>query len=397
MNIPETLTKMIGSSDALSSMASRLGLGQGEANKAVSAAVPALLAGFSQIASTKQGAEQLAQATGRSDSSLLENLSTAFSTRGDRVAEQGSGLLNSLFSGSGLSMLPSILSRFTGVGEGVMGKLMGMLTPVVLGFLGKQNGGGGAAGLANLLSGQKDYIKGAMPTGLFSSLSSAIPGIGNFFGGAARQAGDIAKGAANTASSAYESAMDTGRETVHATTSSAKRWAVPAAIALALLAVVMLWARKNRVSSTAVEQTPTPSAVSVSRNAAPEAVGAPSRAVSGIAASADFVTETSKLITDATATISNVASGGSPEASIPKLKEINEKLAGLKSTWNTLPESARMSAQQALAPMVSKLESAAQPVTALPAVGDSLRPHIDELLKNLRSFTGQPPAKPSTF
>jgi hypothetical protein len=395
MNIPETLTKMIGSSDALSSIASRVGLGQGEANKAVSAAVPALLAGFSQIASTKQGAEQLAEAAGRSDSSLLENLGTAFSTRGDRVAEQGSGLLNSLFSGSGLSMLPSILSRFSGVGEGVMGKLLGMLTPVVLGFLGKQNGGGGAAGLANLLSGQKDYIKGAMPTGLFSSLSSAIPGIGNFFGGAAGQAGDMVRSAAATAGSAYQSAVDTGRDAVHTTTSSARRWLVPAAVALALLAVVLLWSRRNRVTTAEIE-TPRPAPATVSRNSAPEAVGAPSRAASGIAASGDFVTETSKLITEATATISNVASGGSPEASIPKLKEINEKLAGLKSTWNALPESARASAQQALAPMVSKLESTVQPVTALPAIGDSLRPHIDELLRNLRSLTGQP-AKPSTF
>lgn len=397
MNIPETLTKMIGSSDALGSIASRLGLGQGEANKAVSAAVPALLAGFSQIASTKQGAEQLAQAAGRTDSSLLENLTGALSTRGDRVAEQGSGMLNSLFSGSPLSMLPSILARFSGVGEGVMGKLLGMITPVVLGFLGKQSGGAGASGIANLLAGQKDFIKGAMPTGLFSSLSSAIPGISNFFGGAARQAGDLAKGAASTASSAYQSTVDAGREAVFETTSSARRWALPVAIALALIAVVMLWARKNRVTTAEVEQAPKAPSVAVSRNSAPESVGAPSRSVSGIAASGDFVTEASRLITDATATVSNVATGGSAETAIPKLKEINQKLAGLKSTWNALPESARSSAQQALAPMVSKLESAAQPVAALPAIGDGLRPHIDELLKNLRSLTGQPAAKPSTF
>lgn len=394
MNIPETLTKMIGNSDALNSIASRFGLGQGEANKAVSAAVPALLAGFSQIASTKQGAEQLAQAAGQSDSSILDNLSTTLSTRGDRVAEQGSGLLNSLFSGSGLSMLPSILSRFSGVGEGIMGKILGMLTPVVLGFLGKQNASGGAAGLASLLSGQKDYIKGAMPTGLFSSLSSAIPGIGNFFGGAARQAGDIAKGAATTATSAYQSAVDPGRDAMHTTASSARRWAVPAAVALALLAVILLWSRRNRVTTAEIE-TPMPAAVS--RNSTPQSVGAPSRSASGIAASSDFVTETSRLITDATAALSDVARGGSTETTIPKLKEINGKLAGLKSTWNTLPESAQANARQALAPLVSKLESTVQPAAALPVVGDSLRPHIDELMANLRALTGPAPAKPSTF
>ena len=396
MNIPETLTKLIGSNDALNSIASRLGLGQAEANKAVSAAIPALLAGFSQIASTKQGAEQLAQAATRSDPSLLDNLTSSLTTRGDRVAEQGSGLLNSLTGGTGLSMLPSILSRFSGVGEGIMGKLLGMLTPVVLGFLGKQNAGSGAAGIASLLSGQKDYIKGAMPAGLLSSLSSDIPGIGNFFGGAARQVGEMAKGAATNASSAYQSVLDSGRDAVQTSASSTRRWVVPAAVVLALLAVVMLWARKNRVSSATAEQTSTP-AIAVSRNAAPQSVGAPSRSVSGIAASSDIVSETSRLISDATTAVSNLATGGSAETTIPKLKEINEKLAGLKSTWNALPESARVSAQQSLAPMVSKLESAVQPVIALPAAGESLRPHIDELMKNLRSLTGQPPAKISTF
>ncbi|HVK57714.1 MAG TPA: DUF937 domain-containing protein, partial [Candidatus Kapabacteria bacterium] len=141
MNLPETLMNMIGNSGALDSISSSLGLGKTETNKAVSAAVPALLAGFSQVASTKQGAQQLAQAAARTDTSLLDNLGSAVSTEGDRLGEQGSGILNSIFSGagsSGLAMLPSILSRFSGVGEGTIGKLLGMLTPILLGVLGKQ-------------------------------------------------------------------------------------------------------------------------------------------------------------------------------------------------------------------------------------------------------------------
>jgi hypothetical protein len=60
----------------------------------------------------------------------------------------------------------------------------------------------------------------------------------------------------------------------------------------------------------------------------------------------------------------------------------------MKSTWNALPTSAQASAQQAIAPQISRLESAAQSVAALPAVGDSLRPHINELIKNLRALMG---------
>jgi hypothetical protein len=392
MNIPETLIKLIGNNDALNSIASSLGLGREQASQAVTASVPTLLAGFSQAASTQQGAEQLAQAAEHSDANLMDNLTSAFSTRGERVAEQGSGMLNSIFGGSGVvSMLPSVLSRFTGIGEGIMGKLLGMLTPVVLGFLGKQAGAAGPSGIANLLSEQKDYIKQALPSGLASSLSSAIPGMGNFLGGAARQGGDLAKSAATTAQTAYQSTYDTARGAARTSTPSTMRWAVPALVALAVLAIIFMWTRKNRVTET----TSIP-AVAAPQRPVPDSIGAPSRAVSGAAASSsDLVNETSKLITDATSTLGDIARGASAETTVPKLKEINEKLAGMKSMWNTLPESARATAQNGLTPLVSKLEAAAQPVMALPAVGESIRPYITEMLKNLRSLSGAPAAPPS--
>ncbi len=379
---------MLGSSGALDSISSSLGLGKTETNKAVSAAVPALLAGFSQVASTKQGAEQLARGVARTDSSLLDNLGSAFSGRADQISEQGSGILRSIFGSAGsggLATLPSILSRFSGMGEGVFGKLLGMLTPILLGTLGKQ-AGSGASGIASLLMGQKNNIMSAMPAGLLGSLTSAIPGVGELFGNATRQAGDFARSGASAAQSAFESTYDAGRETYQKAGPSGRRWAVPALIALAIIALLGMLARRNR-APTAADRSSTPS-VSVARNATPDAVGIPARAVSGTATSTAVVTDTSRLIADATSTLTAAASGASTESTIPRLKAINEKLAGLKSSWNALPESARATAQQAIAPQISRLESAAKPVAALPAVGDSLRPHIDELIRNFRSLTG---------
>ena len=395
MNLPETLMNMIGSPGALDSIGTSLGLGRSETNKAVSAAVPALLAGFSQVASTKQGAEQLTQAAARTDTTLLDNLGNAFSSKGEHLSEQGSGLLNSLFSGagnSGLAMLPQILSRFSGVGEGMIGKLLGMLTPILLGALGKQSGSG-PSGIVNLLMGQKDNIKSAMPAGLFSSLSGAIPAVGDFFGNATRQVGDLTRGGATAAQNAYASTYDAGREVIQDTAPSARRWAVPALIALAVIALLTVLARKNRVT-TATETASTPS-VSVSRNTTPDAVGIPARGVTGSAKSTDIVTDTSRLIADATSTLTAAASGTSTESTIPKLKEINERLVAMKSAWNALPASAQAAAKQAIAPQIRRLESAAQPIAALPAVGDSLRPHINELVKNLHSLTGTQETTPA--
>src|SRR5258705_6710382 len=88
------------------------------------------------------------------------------------------------------SKLVNVLSRFTCVGECSTSKLLGILTPVVLGFLGKQQKSMGlnAGGLANLLTGQKDNIRAAMPAGLDTALSSALPGVSQLFGGGARAA-----------------------------------------------------------------------------------------------------------------------------------------------------------------------------------------------------------------
>jgi len=82
---------------------------------------------------------------------------------GPHEAESGVGASNpltSLLGGAGLGQIASVLSKFTGVGEGGMGKLLGMLTPVVLGVIGKQSKGMDAAGLASMLS-DRNLLPGA--------------------------------------------------------------------------------------------------------------------------------------------------------------------------------------------------------------------------------------------
>jgi len=371
MNIPEMLMKYLANSDTLNSISSAVGLGREETSKAVSASVPALLAALTQTASSTQGAQQLANAVAQQDTGLLDNISGNISAKGGQIAQQGSSLLSSILGGSQISTISSILSRFVGVGEGAIGKILGMLGPIVLGFLGRQSAGLGASGLSNLLLSQKDHIRSAMPSGLASMLSSGIPGLGDIIGTSKQYAEPTT---AASSRNVYERPV---------VASSPARWLVPSLVALALLALLAMWARRGKVpEETVAVRTP-----ATQRNTTPEAVGAPVRSATGVATSENFVSETSRLVSEATKALTDVRDTTSANAAIDKLKDINARLDSSRSVWTSLPDSTRTLAQSTLTPLVTRLESAAQPVLNMPAVGDMIRPQVNELLKNLRTYT----------
>jgi hypothetical protein len=160
--------------ELIGKMASSSGLDRGTTQSAVSAFVPAILSGLSDLAAKPGGARQIADAIAEQPSGILSNLAATLS--GAQTADKGSGLLASLLGGGVLNTLVSTLSRFVGIGEGSTRTLMGLLTPVILGILGREQRAQGleASGLARMLMGQKDQISAAMPGGLSDLLSSRV-------------------------------------------------------------------------------------------------------------------------------------------------------------------------------------------------------------------------------
>ena len=98
------------------------------------------------------------------------------------MASQGSSLLSSLLGGGVANLLASTVGKFLGIGEGPVKTVMGLLTPVILGVLGNQQRAANldSNGLARLLSGQKDQIAEAIPSGLSKALkiSGLFPSVG---------------------------------------------------------------------------------------------------------------------------------------------------------------------------------------------------------------------------
>ncbi len=381
MNIIEIIMKLLGSGDTISKIASLLGVGQDQAGKAVGAAVPSILAGLMGAASKPEGAGLLASILGKQDSGLLDNIGGLLGS-GAETGVGSSNPLSSLLGGSGLGAIAGALGKFTGLGDSGSGKLLGMLTPVVLGAVGKASSGLDAGGIANMLLGQKSNITSALPSGLGSLLGSAVPGRSNFLGdatGAASQAASAATGAAQAAARTATAAAQQATHQAEKATSSIGKFLIPLLIAGAALFLLPKMCSKAD------------KAVDKAADAAKGAKDAVAGAAAAVTDSTAFTGDLSNILSTATEAIGTIKDEASATAALPKLQELTAKLGGLKALWSKMPAAAQAVVGSQISPLIAKLREAIQPVLALPVVGDKVKPIADEMLTALAAFA---PAQP---
>jgi hypothetical protein len=160
--------------EVVGKLASASGLDSGTAQSAVTAAVPSILSALAGVAARPGGAQELATAAANQPTDILGSIAGGL-TGSAQVAEKGTSLLSSLLGGDALGLLASAVSRFTGIGEGTTRTLMGLLTPLIMRFLGREQRTAGldANGLARMLTGQKEEIEAAMPSGLSRLLGTS--------------------------------------------------------------------------------------------------------------------------------------------------------------------------------------------------------------------------------
>jgi hypothetical protein len=152
----------------VSRIASALGLNQTSTQKAIVAAVPALLAALISYVSKPQGAAKLTEVVRKQEPGVLASLASVIGEPGQKaLIDQGGSVLTSLLGGKTLSALTGAVGQYAGIGNEGSKSLMGLLGPIALGVLGQQQRDKGldAAGLANLLTSQKNNIAGALPSG----------------------------------------------------------------------------------------------------------------------------------------------------------------------------------------------------------------------------------------
>jgi hypothetical protein len=159
----------------LSQLSQQLGTDEKTTREALPAAMTALLGGLSQNSLNPQGAQQLSSALDRDhDGSLLDNLSGALLGRAGNV--NPGGILGHVFGGR-RPAVESQVGRSTGLNQQQVGRLLMLLAPIVLAYLGRQQRqrGGAAAGpgaITDILNGERRHVEETHPQqgGLLGSL-----------------------------------------------------------------------------------------------------------------------------------------------------------------------------------------------------------------------------------
>src|SRR5579871_4066730 len=154
--------------DIVSRIATALGLNRNDAQSGVGAAVPALLAAFGGLADKSGGAQSLVN-TIKQQSGVLDNFASMIGGNNQSsFIERGSSLLTSLLGSHDQAALTGAVSRFAGLGQNKAGSLLGLLTPVVMGLIGRQVGTRGldVGSLTSLLASQREQIAQALPAGM---------------------------------------------------------------------------------------------------------------------------------------------------------------------------------------------------------------------------------------
>lgn len=357
MNLVELVQGQL-SADVIGKLAGRLGTSSDTTRTAVTAAVPTLLGALGSVASTRDGASRLASTLDSFDISGQGNVTQALA-HGKSSQDLGTKLLGSLFGNGMLSGLANALGRFTGLGSGSTASLLGALTPIVLGVLKRhaQGMGANASGLTQLLEGQQQNIVDAMPSGL----SNTLAGVSGLSG--------LTDWARDTAGSVYQAGRTAASETAstaHATVAgnTALRWVLPV-LALLILGGVLWWWGSSSTPQLSVSVPP------------------PSLGTDQVARLTGQVTDFFRSATDTFAGIKDAASA---EMAVPKLRELSTTLDTLRFTMNQLPVDARAKLVTLMKDQSAKLMPTLDSAVTLPAVGNTVKPFVDELRRKLNAI-----------
>jgi hypothetical protein len=371
--------------DMVAKIASALGLDRTILQKAIAAAIPALLAYIGNAASKPGGERQLANALAQQPSGALDTLMNIVGGSGQRsLAEQksfvesGWSLLSGLLGGSTQDALTRTIGRYAGIGEGTSKSLVGMLGPVVLDVLGQHQRRAGldTSGLANLLTEQKQQIAAALPSGFAEQMRAA--GLTDALEGSLRDGARAASTAADRIGSAPRAAMARAEEAASVARSApAAQWPywVLGLAALAALA----WFLGNWGGQRVAEQ-PRPTTTAEPR----ETVG---RGTANLAVSeATLADQVTSSIGALRTTLTGITDPTSARAALPKLREVTAQLDNVHAMSAQLPPESQKALAARITAAMPTINSAIERILAAPGVGDVARPAINELRARLDSL-----------
>jgi hypothetical protein len=367
--------------DMIAKIASSLGLDRSVAQKAIGGAVPALLAGLADVASTPNGARQLSSTLAQQQPGSLETLKSLIGgSDQNTLAQTGSSILAGLFGGGALDTMAQSIAKFAGVDAGSGKSIVGMLGPVVLGALGQlqRSAGLDASGLASLLGSQRDQITSSIPSGLADQLSAA--GLIDTAAGDLRSGAAAASAAGSRMASASERTVAGAGRAAYARTSPAMSQWPYWLVGLAILGG-LAWFAVGRPGGEKVAESPRP------------ATTQPATGTVGMAP-ADLTVEGTNLanqVNSSVGTLRSVLPGitdaASAQAALPKLQEATAQLNEVSNLATKLTPEGRSALAKLTAAATPMINEMCDKVLATPSVEGIAKPAIDELRGKLDALS----------
>lgn len=362
INLTSVVTQFL-TPEVIAQIASFLGIDRSAAEKAAGGAVPAILAGLSDLVATPAGTNQLSKLLSQQQSGSITDLLRSAGPEG--LAQAGSSMLSGLFGGKTMDSMAQVIGRFAGTGEGGGKSLLGVLGPIVLGALGQQQRDAGldTNGLVSLLRSQKDQIVAAIPPGLADQLG--VAGLIDKAGAGARSGMADASAAGNRIAGATDRASASASQAANQT----MRW--PYWLAVLILVGGIAWYAFGRVGEQTVAELPAPT------KAATETVGmAPANlTVDGV----NLANEMSSSINTLKSTLPTISDSAGAKAALPRINEAIAQLDDVSARAAKLPPESRSALAKLIVVVTPAINQMCDKVMAIPGAGDVAKPAIDNL------------------
>jgi hypothetical protein len=343
--------------DMIGRIAGALGLDRNDTQTGVNAAVPALLAALGSAAGRPGGAQNLVNAI-KQQSGVAENFGSMIATGNpSSLVDKGSSLLMSLLGSDDQSTLVGAIGRFASLGHSGGSSLLGMLTPLVMGLIGKQIGPRlDVSSLTNLFASQRDQIAQALPSGM----SNLLGGTGLL---------DSLSSTAGYASSAGRTARPSPQRAAAPATPSWVYWAIPAVVIAGLLWYLLGY------HPTQVAQQPPP---------AP-----PPQSQSVVFNGVDVGKQINDSLGGLRTSLEGITDPASARAALPKLQDETAQIDKIGDTVKQLPADQRQVTNGLVASSMATINQLFDKVLAIPGVAEVVKPIIDPLRTKLADLSGQ--------
>lgn len=356
-------------------------------------------------ASTPGGAEELSREVDKHDGGILDSIGDIFGNndRQKEVADSGGGILGSLL-GDKLGGVGDLIGKASGMKSGSILSMLGMLAPLVMGFLGKMKKTQGldSGGFATMLMSQKDNIGAAMPEGmsntlglsdgLFSKAAGVVSGaagaVGDAAGATAGAVGDAAGAAAGAVGNAAGAVGDAAGAAAGAAGDAAEAGGnlLKALLPLIVLGVLgwfgyTWWQGRNADEDANTDGGAIAGDAMAGLPAMPE--------IPKLDGLGEVGTKFTDLFKNTESTLSGITDVESAKTAATRLGELTTGMDGLTDGFGALPDATKTGfISHITGQLLPRLTGVIDKVKGIPGVGAIIQPAIDAMLEKLKGFTG---------